>query len=94
MAVITDPVAVREMYAEFAQRNVAVPCFCTENQRTIETILRGVAEAGRELGVSGLPIFVAFTATYPGRKQAENWSTLRDAVLGARLCLNDIRILA
>ena len=94
MAVITDPAAVREMYAEFAERGIAVPCFCTENQRTIEAILTGVAEVAREIGREDLPIFIAVTATYQGRQQAVNWSTLRDPLLGARLCLNDINLLA
>jgi len=94
MAVITDPVAVREMYVEFAERGVAVPCFCTENQRTIETILTGVAEVGAEIGADDLPITIAFTVNYPGRKQAVNWSSLKDYLLGARLCLNDVALLA
>lgn len=94
MAVITDPAAVRDMYLEFAERGVAVPCFCAENQRTIETILSGVAQVGVEIGVDDLPITVAFTVNYPGRKQAVNWTSLGDHMLGAKLCLNVVDLLA
>lgn len=94
MAVITNPTAVREMYAEFAERGISVPCFCAENQRTIEAILKGVALVSREVGAEDLPIFIAFTASYAHRPQAMNWSTLKDPVLGALLCLNSVNLLA
>jgi len=94
MAVITDPAAVRDMYVEFAERGVAVPCFCAENQRTVEAILTGVAEVGAEVGAEDLPITIAFTVNYPGRKQAVNWTSLGDYMLGAKLCLNVVELLA
>jgi len=94
MATITDPAAVRELYAELGERRVSMPCFCTENLRTIEAVLTGVNEVAAELGVDDLPVCIAFTVTYPGRPQAVHWTSLEDPLLGALLCLDTLNTLA
>ena len=59
-----------------------------------EAVLQAVHDVGVETGTPNLPITMAFTSAYPGRSQTENYTTLKDRVLGAMMCLDDIEALA
>lgn len=94
MPVVVDPKQVREIYQEVAEKGACIPCFCTENQKTVEAMLRAAHEVGRELGVKAPPLVVGFTSTYHHRQQLMNYTTTRDPVLGAKAVLDDIRLFA
>jgi len=94
MPVVTDPSEVKEVYAELAEHDACVPCFCTENQKTVEAALRAAHEIGEEFGVKNPPVVIGFTASYHHRQQLKNYTTLRDIVFGARAVLDDIKLFA
>jgi len=92
--VVTDPSEVKEIYQECAEKGACIPCFCTENQKTIEAMLRAAHEVGREFGVKNPPLVVGFTATYHHRQQLMSYTTTRDTVLGVKALLDDAKLFA
>ncbi|NOZ23119.1 MAG: class II fructose-bisphosphate aldolase [Planctomycetes bacterium] len=94
MPVVTDPVEVKEIYQEVAEKGACIPCFCTENQKTIEAMLRAAHEVGQEFAIANPPLVVGFTATYHHRQQLMNYTTTRDTVLGVKALLDDVKLFA
>jgi len=94
MPVVSDPAWVKEIYQEVAEKGACLPCFCTENQKTVEAMLRAAHEIGREFNIKNPPLVIGFTATYHHRQQLMNYTTLRDAVFGARAVLDDAALFA
>ena len=90
MPLVTDYSAVKEIYHEAAARGVSLPSFCVEDRETLEAILAGALETGKELGVADLPVVPAWTCRYPGRGQMELLTACGDAVLGTNLMLSDL----
>jgi fructose/tagatose bisphosphate aldolase len=90
MPLVTDYMQVKETYQEAAERGIAIPSFCAEDCETVEAILAATWELGKEIGVSSLPITVAWTPHYPTRSQLTLVSASGDALLGLNLMLSDL----
>ena len=90
MPLVTDYSAVKEIYHEAAARGVSLPSFCVEDRETLEAILAGALETGKEMGVEDLPVVPAWTCRYPGRGQMELLTACGDPVLGTNLMLSDL----
>jgi len=90
MPIVTDPDESAAIFKEVAEKNVAIPCYGTENVDTTEVILRATKEIGQELGVARPPIIIGFTSRYPFRKQLENYTGLADAVEGFLAVRSDL----
>ena len=90
MPLITEPQQVREIYHEAVQAEICMPAFCTEDQRTTETILKGAYEKSLELQKFDLPVIIAFTVNYPPRGQMNLYTTVKNPKLGIRAIFDDI----
>jgi fructose-bisphosphate aldolase class II len=88
---ITDRQAVLDIYAEAAARGWVIPCFCAENLTTLEAVLAAVKAHGEQVGRADLPVSVALTVNYPPRPQAQFYTQIRDASLGLRLFMVELR---
>ena len=93
MPLISDSGEVEEIYQEVAEKGAALPCYCAENQRTVEAILRSVYEYGREIGVDDLPIILGFTVNYRPRSQMKIYTDVPDYLLGAWALIDDVKLL-
>jgi len=93
MPLVSEVEEVRQIYQAARQRGLALGCFCTENQRTTEAILRATYELSQELGRCDLPVVVGFTAGYAGRSNTRHYTSLDDALLGAQALVDDLRLL-
>ncbi|MFQ6133277.1 MAG: class II fructose-bisphosphate aldolase [Armatimonadota bacterium] len=82
MPLVSDPAESAAIFREVAEKNVAIPCYGTENVDTTEVILRATKEIGEELGIPNPPIIIGFTSRYEFRKQLQNYTGLGDAVEG------------
>lgn len=88
---ITDRQGVLDIYAEAAARGWVIPCFCAENLTTMEAVLSAVKAHGEQLGRADLPVSLALTLNYPSRPQARFYTQSRDANLGLRLFMAELR---
>ena len=93
MPLINDPNQVTELYEEVRALDACLPCYCAENRRTIETVLKAVHTFGSHVGVDDLPVILSFTAGYPGRGQMHWYVDIDDCLLGARAYLQDLQLL-
>lgn len=93
MPLVSQVDEVRLIYEEARRRGLALGCFCTENQRTTEAVLRAAYELSQELGVEDLPVVIGFTAGYPGRSNARSYTSLGDPLLGAQALIDDLKML-
>jgi fructose/tagatose bisphosphate aldolase len=84
---------VLDVYAEAAERQWVLPCFCTENLTTTEAVLAATLERGQLLGQDDLPICLGITSQYPGRTQAAYYTHTRRWDTGLKLYLADLRVL-
>jgi len=91
--VISDITQVKEIYAEAAQRGWVLPCLCSENLTTTESIMAAAAEYGKEKGIKEVPVIIAITCNYSHRSQAHNYTHTKDCGTGLKLFLNDIKSL-
>lgn len=82
---------VCEVYEQARECNVCLPCFCAEDPETIEALLLAICELGREIGVSDLPVIIAWTSRYPGRGQMEYMTDCGDVALGTRIMFSLLR---
>jgi len=90
MPLVTDYRAVKEIYAEAAERGIALPMYCAEDGETLEAILASALKMGEEIGVEDLPITPAWTCRYPHRPQMKFVTACGEAELGVRLMLSDL----
>ena len=94
MPLITDYQHVKEIYAEAAERGIALPVYCAEDRETLEAILAAAAALGEEIGVPDLPVIPAWTCRYPARGQMRLLTHSGDPVLGTRLMFSDLDVFA
>ena len=94
MPLVTDCQQVKDVYQEAAELGVALPAFCCEDRETLEAILASAKEKGEELGVEDLPVLPTWTVRYPPRGQMKLITACGDPVLGMRLMLSDLELLA
>lgn len=93
MPLVSQADQVRLIYDEARRRGLALGCFCTENQRTTEAIIQATYELARELDEPELPVVVGFTAGYPPRSNATQYTSLGDPLVGAQALVDDLRLL-
>ena len=93
MPIVTDPQRTRELLDELRERRVALPCFCTENSWTTETILKAARTAGRRFGLADPPVSIAFTGGYPARQNLGNYWECSDQQMGFDGLMSDLRTL-
>lgn len=82
MPLISDPIETREIISEVQELGVAMPAFCSEDERTQECILAGTLEKAQKIGVEDLPVIVACTVTYPPRAQMKLYTHCGSYKLG------------
>ncbi len=93
MPIITDPGETRAFLNRLRERRAAIPCFCTENAWTTEAVLEAATEAGRRFGIKAPPAFIAFTASYPGRRNLGGYWACGDLRMGFEGALGDLKVL-
>ncbi len=94
MPIVTSIEKSLEVYEILAKKNVAMPCFCTENLATTHAIFAAADEIGREYEITNVPVILSFTARYPERQQLINYTTFSDPVEGFLAVRDDARRLA
>ncbi|MHC1696190.1 MAG: class II fructose-bisphosphate aldolase [Eubacteriales bacterium] len=94
MSIIKDTIQSREIYAEAAGRGWVLPCICTENLTTTESIFAAAAQYGEERGMKDVPVILAITCNYDHRSQAVNYTHSRRWDTGLSLFKKDAEILA
>jgi len=94
MPIITGRENVLALYEEAAKNQWVLPCFCSENLTTTESILAAAKDFGDEKGIENLPIIVAITCRYYHRTQSAYYTHTRRWDLGLRLFLADLHVLA
>ncbi len=82
MPIVTSIEKSLEIYEIFAEKKMAVPCFCTENLATTHAIFAAADEIGRECDIKNVPVILSFTARYPQRQQLINYTPFSDPVEG------------
>ncbi len=90
MPLVTEYQAVKDIYRDAVERNVALPAFCCEDRETLEAILAAALTMSRRLGVADLPIVPAWTCRYPARGQMRLIAACGNPVLGTRLMFSDL----
>lgn len=93
MPIITDRKQVLDIYREAARSKWVLPCFCTENLTTTESILEATRGHSNEKGISDLPVIIAITNQYYHRTQSAYYTHTRRWDVGLKLFLEDLRIL-
>jgi len=93
MPLVTGRSHVLEVYAEAAEHQWVIPCFCSENLTTTEAVLSATLERGMKLGRDDLPICLGITNQYPGRTQSAFYTHTRRWDTGLRLFMADLRVL-
>ncbi len=94
MSVIRDRQAVLEIYRAAGEKGWVLPCICTENLTTTESILTAAEEFRQEHGFDTLPIIVAMTCRYDHRSQATNYTMTRRWDTGLKLFTESVKVLA
>lgn len=92
--IVSDLKEVKNLYREAARRGWVLPCFCSENLTTTESILAAAAEHGRKINVNNIPVIIAITCHYSHRSQAAYYTHTRSVQTGLQLFFDDIRALA
>jgi fructose/tagatose bisphosphate aldolase len=90
MPLVTDYAHVKEIYAEAAERGIALPVFCAEDRETLEAILASAVKVGKEIGRDDVPIVPAWTSRYPSRGQMTLLTACGDPVMGTRMMMADL----
>ncbi|MHB9071635.1 MAG: class II fructose-bisphosphate aldolase [Sedimentisphaerales bacterium] len=94
MPLVTDYKAVKEIYAEAAERGIGLPVFCAEDRETLEAILASALKMAKKIGVNDLPIIPAWTCRYPARGQMTLLTACGDPVLGTKMMFSDLEVFA
>jgi len=92
MPLITDVKQVEEIFKEVEEARVCLPCFCLDDQRTMEAILKGTLAKSRETGIPDLPVMLSCTVKYPARGQALLYTTAGSCAIGLKAIIDDLRL--
>ncbi len=90
MPIVNDYSEVKDVYADAAERGIALPALCAEDRETIEAILSAALKTGEKIGAPDLPVILSWTSRYPARGQAKLVTACGDAILGTKLMLSDL----
>ena len=93
MPIITDPKETRALLDVLRRKQVAMPCFCTENAWTTEAILEATLAAGRRFGIPDPPVSISFCSGYPAREHLKNYRVCGRHPLGLESVLADLQAL-
>ena len=93
MPIITDPVETRAALDLLRSRQVAIPCFCTENAWTTEAILEATVAAGERFGIAEPPVSISFCSGYSAREHLKNYRVCGRHPFGLESVLADLRAL-
>ncbi len=94
MPLVTEKSAVLDVYAAAAERGWVIPAFGTENLTTSEAVLAAAADHARKIGCPDLPVTLAVTNLYPGRRQSVNYTHTRSWEIGLKLFLAELAVLS
>ncbi len=93
MPLVTDPEETRAFLNLLRETRAAIPCFCTENAWTTEAVLEAATDAGGRFGIKAPPVCIAFTASYPGRRNLGGYWACGDLRMGFEGALGDLKVL-
>jgi len=93
MPLVTDVHTTRQLLDTFRAREVALPCFCTENAWTTEAILEATVAAGERFGIECPPVSISFCGSYHARRHLSNYWYCGNQKLGFRGVMGDLRTL-
>ena len=74
MPILNTPDEIRAQLKDVSGKNIAIPCFCTENTWTTEGILAGAFKVAKKFNLKRVPVFIAVTGNYSGRQQLKNYT--------------------
>lgn len=94
MAILNDPQQIRALLDDLSEKQISVPCFCTENTFTIEGVLQAATTFADRYGLDEIPLFIAVTANYSGRQQLKNYTHANSTEEGFLAFRSDIERLA
>jgi fructose/tagatose bisphosphate aldolase len=94
MPIICQRQETLSIFQEARRRNWVIPAFGTENLTTTEAVLSAAQDHARRIGFSLMPVMLAFTNCYPGRRQTPHYTHSRDWRTGLELLLADVSVLA
>ncbi len=90
MPMIIDPSRSRSILSRYREKRIPIPCFGAENTFTVEGILKGALSVAEARGCD-VTVFVAATGRYHGRRQLENYCSLKDTGEGFLAFRDDLR---
>lgn len=90
MTILNNPDSIRELVKKVQSEKIAMPCFCTENTFTLEGILAGATNFSEKTGIPSIPLYIAVTANYHGRKQLANYTSQNNTKEGYLAFRSDI----
>lgn len=82
-----------DIIAEARERHWVLPAFNSENLTTTEAVLAAAVDHGTAIGCPNLPLFVAVTHHYSGRRQTAHYTSSRDAVTGLAVFFAELQAL-
>ncbi len=91
---LNRPEEIRPLLEKYAQRQIAIPCFCAENTFTMEGILYGAKNVAKRLKLDEVVVYIAATASYHGRQQLKNYTSLNSTEEGFYAFRSDLERLA
>ncbi|OHB60217.1 MAG: hypothetical protein A2Y12_10350 [Planctomycetes bacterium GWF2_42_9] len=91
---LSRPEEIRLLLGKYAQKQIAVPCFCAENTFTMEGILFGAQNAVKRLMLDEIVVYIAATGNYHGRQQLKNYTSLDSTEEGFYAFRSDLERLA
>ncbi len=94
MALLNNPDRIRELVKKLQSKNIAMPCFCTENTFTVEGILKGATAFADRAGLESVPLFIAVTANYHNRGNLANYTSQNSTEEGFLAFRSDLERLA
>jgi len=94
LALITNYSKVKEIYAQAAEKEWVIPCFCSENLTTSEAVLSAAQNFAEKNNHKSVPVTLAMTVRYAHRPQASYYTHTRRWDIGLRLFGSDAKILA
>ena len=94
MTLLNELSQIRELLKKLQSKNIAAPCFCSENTYTTEGILTGATKVAEQLGLDSIPLYVAVTGNYSRRGQLANYTSLNSSKEGFLAFRSDLERLA
>ncbi len=90
MPLILERAAVAAVLDEAREKGWVIPAFGVENLTTMEAVLAAAVEHGASIGCPDLPVMLAVTNNYPGRRQTVHYTHSRRWEVGLRLFLAEV----